>query len=99
MDDWGNNMVTIQENVIIKTIVVTNHLGSNVKRPKVLLCFDYYNDITNDEKDLMFIDEPKLFSIGTINLLLEALTSFVVNKFKMGKEQKKIQIPMYYQTL
>jgi hypothetical protein len=39
--DWGNNMITIQGNGIVRTIVVTKHLGTNLKRPKVLLCFDY----------------------------------------------------------
>jgi hypothetical protein len=33
----------------------------------VLLCYDYQNDII-DEKDIIFAIEPKLFSIGIINL-------------------------------
>jgi hypothetical protein len=39
--DWGNNNVTIQGNVIVRTITVTKHLGGEVRRPKVLLCYDY----------------------------------------------------------
>jgi hypothetical protein len=35
------------------------------------MCFDYQNDIIDKEKDLMFANKPKLFSIGTINLPLE----------------------------
>ncbi len=36
--DWGNNIVTIQRNGIVQTITVTKHVGSEVRRPKVLLC-------------------------------------------------------------
>ncbi len=36
--DWGNNIVTIQGNGIVQTITITKHLGSEVRRPKVLLC-------------------------------------------------------------
>jgi hypothetical protein len=43
-------------------------LGINLKRPKVLLCFDYHNGIIDEEEDLMFANEPELFSIGTISL-------------------------------
>jgi hypothetical protein len=32
-------------------------MGINLKRPKVLLCFDYQNGITNEEKDMMFTNE------------------------------------------
>jgi hypothetical protein len=31
--DWGSNIVTIQGNGTIKTIIVTKHLGGEVKRP------------------------------------------------------------------
>jgi hypothetical protein len=34
----------------------------------VLLCYNYQNGITNEEEDIIFATEPKLFSIGTINL-------------------------------
>jgi len=35
----------------------------------VLLCYDYQNGITDEEKNIIFATKPKLFSIGTINLL------------------------------
>jgi len=35
--DWGSNIVTIQGNGIVRTIAITKHLGSEVRRPKVLL--------------------------------------------------------------
>jgi len=40
-----------------------------VKRPKVLLCYDYYNGIVDEEEDIIFVTKPKLFSIGIISLL------------------------------
>jgi hypothetical protein len=39
--DWGNNTMTIHGNGLVKTIVVIKHLGEEVKRPKMLLCYDY----------------------------------------------------------
>jgi hypothetical protein len=50
-----------------------------MKRPKVLLCFDYQNGITYEEKDLIFVSELELFFIGTISLPLEILETIVVN--------------------
>jgi hypothetical protein len=44
--DWSNNMVIIQSNGTIKTIAATEHLGSNAKQLEVLLCYDFYNNIT-----------------------------------------------------
>jgi hypothetical protein len=48
--DWGKNIITIQGNGTVKTITMTKHLGTNLKRPKVLLCFDYENGITYEEE-------------------------------------------------
>lgn len=61
--------MTIQGNGMVKTIVVTKYLGAKVKRPQMLLCYNYYNGITNEEEDIIFAIKPKLFSIGIINLL------------------------------
>jgi hypothetical protein len=65
--DWESNIVTIQGNGIVRTIIVTKHLGGEVGKSEVLLCYDYQNGITNEE-DIIFAIEPKLFSIGTISL-------------------------------
>jgi hypothetical protein len=35
----------------------------------MLLCYDYQNGITYEKEDIIFAREPKLFSIGIINLL------------------------------
>jgi hypothetical protein len=58
---------------------MTKHLGINLKRPKFLLCFNYENGVIDEEEDLMFSNEPKLFSIGTISLLLEILDIITIN--------------------
>ncbi len=50
-----------------------------MKRLKVLLCYDFQNDNTYEKKDVMFIVEPKLFSIGTISLHGGLFFSFTLN--------------------
>jgi hypothetical protein len=35
----------------------------------VFLCYNYQNGITDEKEDIIFVIEPKLFSIGTISLL------------------------------
>ncbi len=39
--DWGSNIVTIQGNGTIRIIIVIKHLGGEITRPQVLLCYDY----------------------------------------------------------
>jgi hypothetical protein len=56
--DWGSNIITIQGNGTIRTIIVTKHLGSEVGRLKVLLCYDYQNSFTNEEENIIFITKP-----------------------------------------
>jgi len=67
--DWGSNIVTIQGNGTIRTIIITKHLGGEVRKLKMLLCYDHQNGITYEEEDIIFAIEPKLFSIRTISLL------------------------------
>ncbi len=43
-------------------------MGGEVKRSKVLLCYDYQNGIIDEKEDIIFVEEPDLFSIGTISL-------------------------------
>jgi hypothetical protein len=43
-------------------------VGGEVRRPKVLLCYDNQNGITYEEEDIIFVIKLKLFLIGTINL-------------------------------
>ncbi len=44
-------------------------MGSEVRRLEVLLCYNYQNGVTNEKKDIIFVIELKLFSIGIISLL------------------------------
>jgi hypothetical protein len=48
--NWESNIVTIQGNGIVKTIIIVKHLGGEVRKPKVLLCYDYHNGITDKER-------------------------------------------------
>jgi hypothetical protein len=63
VDDWGSNIVTIQGNGTIKTIIVTKHLGGEIGRLEMLLCYNYQNGITDEKEDIIFATKPKLFSI------------------------------------
>jgi hypothetical protein len=65
----GNDIVTIHGNGMVRIIVEPKHLGAEVKWPEVLLCYNYQNGITNEEEDIIFAIEPRLVSIGSINLL------------------------------
>jgi hypothetical protein len=66
--NWGSNTISIQGNGTFKTIIVTKHLGGEVKIPKVLMCYDYQNGITDEEEDIIFATKLELFLIRTINL-------------------------------
>ncbi len=59
--DWGSNTVTIQEIGTIKSITITKCLGGEVRKPKVLLCYDYQNGIIDEEEDIMFVTKLELF--------------------------------------
>jgi hypothetical protein len=49
--DLGINLITMEGNGIVRTIVVTKHLENNTKHPKVLFCYDLMERIIdNDEK-------------------------------------------------
>jgi len=48
---------------------VTKHLGAKVKRPEMLLCYNYHNGITDEKEDIIFATKLKLFSISSISLL------------------------------
>jgi hypothetical protein len=76
----GNDMITIHGNGAIKTIIVIviEHLGNNVKRPKISLCCIFQNNITYEE-NVMFTTKFKLFSICIIGLHLGTIFAYIVN--------------------
>jgi hypothetical protein len=43
-------------------------LGGEGRKLEVLLCYDYQNNVIDEEEDIIFVVEPKLFSIGIISL-------------------------------
>ncbi len=55
---------------MVKTIIVTKILNKQTKIPKVIVCYDFYNKIIDEKKDLVFAIKPKLFSIGIFFLLI-----------------------------
>jgi len=48
--DWGSNIFTIQGNGTVRIITATKNLGGEVRRLEMLLCYDYQNGITYEEK-------------------------------------------------
>jgi hypothetical protein len=48
----------LQGNGIIRTIIITKHLGGEVRRPKVLMCYNYYNGIIDEKEDITFATKP-----------------------------------------
>ncbi len=64
--DWGNNTIIIQGTSTVRTIHVIKKLGALTKHLEVLVRYDFHFGICDEEEDLMFSIEPRLFSIGTI---------------------------------
>jgi len=66
--DWGSDTITLQGNGIIRTITITKHLGGEVRKVELLLCYNYHNGIIDEEKDIIFATQLELFSIRIISL-------------------------------
>ncbi len=66
--NWGTNLVTIEDNGIIKTMVVTKKLNNKIKWSKVLMCYELVEGIMNEEEKNIFVIKLDLFSIKTITL-------------------------------
>jgi hypothetical protein len=64
-----NNFISIEGNGTICTIVIIKHLDSNTKCPKVLFCYDFVNEVKDEEKNMLLATELDLFTINTITLL------------------------------
>jgi hypothetical protein len=88
--EWGNNVIIVQGNGIIRTISANKKLGAKTKRPRILVCYDLLEGLINEEEDLIFDTELKLFSIGTITILEETilLLSIRVSDIKINEESK-----------
>ncbi len=58
---WGDNVIIVQDNQIVRTILVNRKLGAETRRPQILVCYDLMEGLTNEKEDLIFEIEPKLF--------------------------------------
>ncbi len=52
--DWGNNVIIIQGNGTIRTILINKKLGTKTRRPQVFVCYDLIEGLINEEEDLIF---------------------------------------------
>jgi hypothetical protein len=53
-------------------------LGVETRRPQVFVCYDLLEGLTNEEEDLIFKIKLKLFSIGTIIISKEIISSLSI---------------------
>ncbi len=63
-------------------------MGVETKKPRVFVCYDLMEGLTDEEEDLIFKIELELFSIGTI-IILEgnfSLLSIGMLKIKINEE-------------
>jgi len=72
--DWGNNVIIVQSNGIIRIILINRKLGAKIKSPQVLVCYDLLEGLIDEEEDLIFEIELELFSIGTITISDETIS-------------------------
>ncbi len=59
--DWKTNIVTIKGMGTLKTIHVTKRHGVQTKRPKVLICYDFHYNISNEKEDVMLVTKWTYF--------------------------------------
>ncbi len=53
-------------------------MGVETRRPQVFVCYDLLEGLTNEEEDLIFKIKLKLFSIGTIIISKEKISSLSI---------------------
>jgi len=82
--DGGNNLITIEGNDTVQTIVITKHLDKNIKMTKVLHCYDFMNGITNKEEEVLLQTKLDLFTIDTITLLEPEMGTSVLTTKLLG---------------
>jgi hypothetical protein len=88
--DWGNNVITVQGNGTVRTILINKKLGVETKRPQVLVCYDFMEGLIDEEENMIFEIELELFSIGTITISDEIVSLLSVeSKLKQRISNKK----------
>ncbi len=53
---------------MVQTIAITKHLDNNTEHLEVLLCYNLMEGDIDKEKEIFFVAEPNLFTLGTITL-------------------------------
>jgi len=92
--DQRNTVITVQGKGTIRTISINKKLGSiETRRLQVLVYYDLMEGLTNEEEDLIFEIEPKMFSIGIITISNETVSwlSVRVTYIKINGESKPKQ--------
>jgi hypothetical protein len=86
--DWGNNVIIVHGNGIARTILVNKKLGTKTKKPQVFIFYDLLEGLTNEEEDLIFEIEPKLFLIGTITIPKEIVSLLCIGMLEIKINEK-----------
>jgi hypothetical protein len=76
--DWGNNVISVPGNGMVRTISVNKKLGTETKRPQVVVCYNLMEGLIDEEEYLIFETKLELFSIGTIALPEEIISLLCV---------------------
>jgi hypothetical protein len=61
-------MVTIKGNGTIKKRYVSKYLNGNIKKPQMVVTYNFLEGVTNEEKEILLTSKPNLFSNGIITL-------------------------------
>lgn len=64
IDDWGTNMVTIEGNDIMNIIFVSKYLNGNIRKPQMIVSYNFIERVTHEEDEILLAFELDLFSIG-----------------------------------
>jgi hypothetical protein len=85
--DWGNNVIIVQGNGIVRIISINKKLGAKTRRLQILVCYDLMEGLTNEKEDLIFETKPELFSISTKTISKEivSLLNFQVLEIKINE--------------
>jgi hypothetical protein len=67
--DWGPNMVTIEGNGTIKIVSISKYLNGNIKRPQMVINYNFIKGVTDEEEKIMFFSKRNLVSVGMTTFL------------------------------
>jgi hypothetical protein len=83
-------VIIVQSNGTVRIMLINKKLGAETRRPQVLVYYDMMEGLIDEEEDLIFEIEPKLFSISIINILDEkiSLLNVAVTKVRINGESE-----------